>query len=188
MAVAHDLGPPRAVLPTLFLQRWHTLLRSSRTRTHICKLMKGCAAVPQRPQRAARRTCSTGVLRHRSQPALNLFLHYARRPRRSPAARRRLDLLRLLLQHLRLDRAQLLREYAGVRGATSQRGCGPDGPTPNLPDRNGIRARIWVRRGAGNQRSGGPKSTRKPGAPEVETRKPGRWFPQVQISIIGDAQ
>ena len=39
------------------------------------------------------------------------------------------------------------------------------------------RARIWVRRGPGNQRSGGPKSTRKPGAREVETRKPGRWFP-----------
>ena len=33
-------------------------------------------------------------------PALNLFVHYATRPRRSPAARRRLDLLRLLLQLL----------------------------------------------------------------------------------------
>ena len=32
-------------------------------------------------------------------PALNLFVHYATRPRRSPAARRRLDLRRLLLQH-----------------------------------------------------------------------------------------
>ena len=56
-------------------------------------------------------------------------------------------------------------------------------PAPRVtrPDarrrRRADRARIWVRRGPGNQRSGGPKSTRKPGAPEVETRKPGRWFP-----------
>ena len=46
--------------------------------------------------RSSRRTdrCHATPLK----PALNLSVHYATRPRRSPAARRRLDLLGLLLQ------------------------------------------------------------------------------------------
>ena len=47
-------------------------------------------------------------------PALNLFVHYATRPRRSPAARRRLDLLGLLLQLLALDHPQLVSEASGM--------------------------------------------------------------------------
>ena len=73
--------------------------------------------------RSSRRTdrCHATPLK----PALNLFVHYATRPRRSPAARRRLDLLRLLLQLQVLDRAQLRRAAASPARSSGrgQRAC-----------------------------------------------------------------